>query len=102
MSPHAETARHPTDVETVYAEFSQFFVCGDYVGLDTGRPMLAGSAYVERFRPVDVTRPYPIVLIHGGYQTGTNFTGTPDGRRGWAHDFLRAGYDVYEEQPRDR
>ena len=42
-----------------------------------------------------VTRPFPVVMIHGGGQTGTNFTGTPDGRRGWAHDFLRAGYEVY-------
>jgi len=33
-------------------------------------------------------------MMHGGSQTGTNFTGTPDGRRGWAHDFLLAGYAV--------
>ena len=34
-------------------------------------------------------------MIHGGGQTGTNFTATPDGRRGWLHDFLRAGYAVH-------
>jgi alpha-beta hydrolase superfamily lysophospholipase len=33
-------------------------------------------------------------MMHGGSQTGTNFTGTPDGRRGLAHDFLLAGYAV--------
>jgi pimeloyl-ACP methyl ester carboxylesterase len=34
-------------------------------------------------------------MIHGGSQTGTNFTGTPDGREGWAQFFLRRGYAVY-------
>src|SRR6185295_7413740 len=38
---------------------------------------------------------YPIVMVHGGSQTGTNFTGTPDGREGWAQYFLRRGYAVY-------
>jgi pimeloyl-ACP methyl ester carboxylesterase len=35
------------------------------------------------------------VMIHGGWQSGTNFTGTPDGREGWAQYFLRRGYAVY-------
>jgi pimeloyl-ACP methyl ester carboxylesterase len=34
-------------------------------------------------------------MIHGGSQSGTNFTGTPDGREGWAQFFLRRGYAVY-------
>jgi pimeloyl-ACP methyl ester carboxylesterase len=34
-------------------------------------------------------------MIHGGGQTGTNFTGTPDDREGWAQFFLRQGYAVY-------
>jgi pimeloyl-ACP methyl ester carboxylesterase len=34
-------------------------------------------------------------MIHGGGQSGTNFTGTPDGREGWAQFFLRQGYAVY-------
>ena len=38
---------------------------------------------------------YPIVMWHGGGQTGTNFLGTPDGRMGWAEYFLRQGYAVY-------
>src|SRR5262249_1794102 len=33
--------------------------------------------------------------VHGGSQTGTNFTGTPDGREGWAQYFLRRGHAVY-------
>jgi pimeloyl-ACP methyl ester carboxylesterase len=40
------------------------------------------------------------VIIPGGAQTATNFTGTPDGREGWAQYFLRHGYAVYIiEQP---
>src|SRR5215470_9304784 len=45
--------------------------------------------------PQRLAHPYPVVMIHGGSQTGTNFTGTPDGRDGWAQYFLRRGYAVY-------
>jgi pimeloyl-ACP methyl ester carboxylesterase len=34
-------------------------------------------------------------MVHGGGFTGTNFTGTPDGREGWAQYFVRRGYAVY-------
>jgi pimeloyl-ACP methyl ester carboxylesterase len=34
-------------------------------------------------------------MVHGGSQSGSNFTGTPDGREGWAQYFLRRGYAVY-------
>jgi pimeloyl-ACP methyl ester carboxylesterase len=34
-------------------------------------------------------------MVHGFGQSGTNFTGTPDGREGWAQYFLRQGYAVY-------
>ncbi len=34
-------------------------------------------------------------MVHGGSQTGTNFTGTPDGREGWAQYFVRRGHAVY-------
>src|SRR5436305_8211454 len=59
-----------------------------------GSPM-TGQMYVEYFIPKTLTHPYPIVMIHGGSQTGTNFTGTPDGREGWAQYFVRRGYAVY-------
>ena len=34
-------------------------------------------------------------MIHGGGQTASNFLATPDGRRGWADDFVANGYAVY-------
>ena len=59
-----------------------------------GSPMV-GHLYAEFQIPQTLSHPYPIVMIHGGSQTGTNFTGTPDGREGWAQYFLRRGYAVY-------
>ncbi len=56
---------------------------------------MSGQMYVEHAAPLTVTHSYPIVMIHGTGQTGTNFTATPDGRRGWADDFLSRGYRVY-------
>jgi pimeloyl-ACP methyl ester carboxylesterase len=51
--------------------------------------------YVQYQVPKHKTRPYPVVMIHGGGQTASNFLSTPDGRRGWADDFVANGYAVY-------
>jgi len=88
-------ALHPTDAWTItLAEHNWFYVGGRYVERDGGT-FMEGQMYVERYVPAARTRAHPVVMIHGGAQTGTNFTATPDGRRGWLHDFLRAGYAVY-------
>jgi pimeloyl-ACP methyl ester carboxylesterase len=34
-------------------------------------------------------------MVHGGTRSGANWTGTPDGREGWAQYFVRRGYAVY-------
>src|SRR5215469_15381666 len=60
-----------------------------------GRQVMSGQLYAEFQIPHEQTHPYPVVMIHGGGQTGTNFTETPDGREGWAQFFLRQGYAVY-------
>ncbi len=54
-----------------------------------------GQMYAEYWIPRAQKCPYPVVMIHGNWQTGTNFTATPDGREGWAQYFLRRGYTVY-------
>jgi pimeloyl-ACP methyl ester carboxylesterase len=69
-----------------------FFVGGHLT--DAKQPM-ADQMYVEYQIPAKKTHRYPIVMIEGGGQTGVNFTGTPDGREGWAQYFLRHGYAVY-------
>ena len=70
-----------------------------YVGGKTmqseGREYLYGQMYVEIRIPAKQTHPYPIIMVHGGSMSGTNYTGTPDGREGWAQYFVRQGYAVY-------
>ena len=72
-----------------------FFSVGGKTTTINGKSYVVGQMYVEMRIPQKQTHPYPIVMIHGGSQTGTNFTGTPDGREGWAHYFVRRGYAVY-------
>lgn len=76
------------------ADQGYFFVGGKYVDGANGR-IMAGQMYVQFQIPEQLKHPYPIVMIHGGGQTGTNFLGTPDGRPGWADFFLSEGYAVY-------
>jgi pimeloyl-ACP methyl ester carboxylesterase len=56
---------------------------------------LAGHVplYYEDIDPGESERP-TIVLVHGGGFTGSCYLSTPDGRPGWAHDFVRHGYRV--------
>ena len=76
------------------AKASYFFVGGRIDTAADGSPTV-GHMYVEYMIPARQRHPYPIVMVHGGSQTGTNFTGTPDGREGWAQYFVRQGYAVY-------
>jgi pimeloyl-ACP methyl ester carboxylesterase len=78
----------------VLAKSSYFFVGGRIDPAVEGSPTV-GHMYVEYMIPQRLRHRYPVVMVHGGSQTGTNFTGTPDGREGWAHYFVRRGYAVY-------
>ncbi|HXJ01558.1 MAG TPA: alpha/beta hydrolase [Micropepsaceae bacterium] len=60
-----------------------------------GKTYVTDQMYVEERVPARRTHPYPIVMVHGGTMSGVNFTGTPDGREGWAQYFVRQGYAVY-------
>ena len=57
-----------------------FFAGGKYTELD-GKRVLTGQLYAEFQIPQSQRHPYPVIMVHGGGQSGTNFTGTPDGRR---------------------
>ncbi|HLH32032.1 MAG TPA: alpha/beta hydrolase [Terriglobia bacterium] len=76
------------------AQQGYMFVGGKYSTVKDHQ-QLSGQLYVEYQIPARRTHAYPIVMIHGLWQSGTNFTGTPDGREGWAQFFLRKGYAVY-------
>lgn len=78
----------------VIAQQGYLFAGGHYEDTPAGRVM-TGQIYAEYQIPHEVRSPCPIVMIHGGSQTGANFTGTPDGREGWAQYFLRRGWPVY-------
>ncbi len=76
------------------AEQGAFSIPGRYVEVD-GQTIMVGQMFVQYQVPKVRSRPYPVVMIHGGGQTGSNFLSTPDGRRGWADDFVANGYAVY-------
>src|SRR5260370_19924423 len=71
----------------VIASQGYFFVAGQYFTAPDGQ-FMADQMYVEFQIPQNVKHPFPLVMIHGGAQTGTNFMGTPDGRKGWVQFFL--------------
>ena len=72
-----------------------FYVGGHYEG-QPGNEILFGAMYVEVIVPKKIRHPYPVVFICGGAgQTAVTVLQTPDGRPGWAYDFLNQGYTVY-------
>src|SRR5712664_2233751 len=87
-------AQAATDGPLIIAKQGYFFAGGRIDPSIEGSPMV-GQMYVEFQIPQKLEHPFPVVMIHGGSQTGTNFTGTPDGREGWAQFFLRRGFAVY-------
>src|SRR5262252_8804619 len=88
------TAQSKPPGKLAIAQQGYLFAGGIYSAGKTAEVM-SGQLYAEFQIPARRTHPWPIVMIHGGNQTGTNFTGTPDGREGWAQFFLRDGYAVY-------
>src|SRR5258707_15366667 len=94
MAAFAAPSAQAADGPLVIAKQGYFFVGGRIDTTIEGSPMV-GQMYVEYQIPQKLEHPYPVVMIHRGSQTGTNFTGTPDGREGWAQYFLRRGYAVY-------
>jgi pimeloyl-ACP methyl ester carboxylesterase len=68
-----------------------------YTGIQRqpGGDGVAGQMFVEYQIPAHLASPIPIVMIHGNYQNGSNFLGTPDDREGWREYFVRRGYAVY-------
>ena len=72
-----------------------FYVGGHYSG-DAGKETMDGAMYVEVWVPKNIRHPYPIVFITGGGGQGAySLLQTPDGRPGWAYDFVHQGYTVY-------
>ncbi|KAJ5312347.1 hypothetical protein PENANT_c011G11052 [Penicillium antarcticum] len=78
------------------AQRSYFYVGGQYIPNGAGEHIFTDQMYVEKLTPAaGVTKPYPVVFIHGQAQTGTNWLNKPDGGEGWASYFLSKGYACY-------
>jgi hypothetical protein len=72
-----------------------FYVGGKWVG-KPGHKIMYGEMFVEVLVPKKILHPYPVIFVQGG--GGQSFLAsvqTPDGRPGWAYNFVNAGYTVY-------
>lgn len=94
MCATLSAAQAAGDPPLVLAKEGYFYVGGHAATID-GHPYVAGQMYTEFRIPAKQTHPYPIIMVHGGTMSGINYTGTPDGREGWAQYFVRRGYAVY-------
>src|SRR5258708_14400652 len=85
----------PTFSTANIARQGHFYVGGKWVG-EPGKEYMRGAMYVEVWVPKGIRYKYPIVFIQsGGGQTNVALLQTPDGRPGWAYDFVNRGYTVY-------
>src|SRR5258708_23274465 len=98
MAAFAAPSAQAADGPLVIAKQGYFFVGGKIDTTIEGSPMV-GQMYVEYQIPQKLEHPHPVVMIHGGSQTRTNFTGTPDGRDAWAQHVLRPRYAACAPDP---
>jgi len=68
---------------------------GEIIDHPVAGKAMRGQQYCEYWIPRDLRHQTPIVMIHGGGGQGTDFLGTADGREGWVHWFVRAGWPVF-------
>ncbi len=85
----------PTFSTANIARQGHFYVGGKWTG-EPGKEVMRGAMYVEVWVPKVIKYKYPIVFVQaGGGQTNVALLMTPDGRPGWAYDFVNRGYTVY-------
>ena len=85
----------PTFSTANIARQGHFYVGGKWVG-EPGKEVMRGQMYVETWVPKKIRYKYPILFVQsGGGETNVALLQTPDGRPGWAYDFVNRGYTVY-------
>ena len=72
-----------------------FFWIGVEPSASPAGTVARGQMFVQWEAPPELSKPYPLVLVHGGGGQGTDWLGTPDGRPGWATFLVEEGYAVY-------
>ncbi|MBZ5641815.1 MAG: hypothetical protein LAO19_03570 [Acidobacteriia bacterium] len=91
----APGASIPTFSTAEIGRQGHFYIGGKYVG-EPGNETMHGAMYVETWVPKNIRHPYPVVFVTGGGGQGAYaLIQTPDGRPGWAYDFVNQGYTVY-------
>ena len=88
------TAPHELATEQVTIRRGEFWIPGERVETPAGTAQRA-PMFVYWEAPTAEIHPTPLVLVHGGGGQGTDWTGTPDGRPGWATRLVEAGFAVY-------
>lgn len=85
----------PTFSTANIARQGHFYVGGKWAG-EPGKEVMRGAMYVETWVPKKSRYKYPILFIQsGGGETNVALLQTPDGRPGWAYDFVNRGYTIY-------
>lgn len=85
----------PTFSTANIARQGHFYVGGKWVG-EPGHEIMRGAMYVETWVPKKIRFKYPILFVQsGGGETNVALLQTPDGRPGWAYDFVNRGYVIY-------
>ncbi len=85
----------PTFSTANIARQGHFYVGGKWVG-QPGHEIMRGAMYVETWVPKKIRYKYPILFVQsGGGETNVALLQTPDGRPGWAYDFVNRGYVIY-------
>ena len=77
------------------AEWTQGYVGVETVTLARGDVFTGKYLSVECWTPRQIRHPFPVIFVHGGTGQGLDWMTTPDGRRGWALQFVEQGYKVY-------
>jgi len=92
-----DSAARQTKKTLALAEWSYFWVGVEHQQRASAADVIVNGKqmYVEYQIPAERRYPYPIVLVHGGGGQGTDWMGTPDGRRGWSSYLIEEGYAVY-------
>lgn len=85
-------AQPPVESTPVTSRRGHFWVGAEP---DPATGVARGPMFVYWEAPVEVTNPYPIVLVHGGGGQGLDYLGTPDGRPGWSTLLVEQGWVVY-------
>lgn len=85
----------PTFSTANIARQGHFYVGGKWVG-KPGAEVMRGAMFVETWVPKKIRYKYPILFVQsGGGETNVALLQTPDGRPGWAYDFVNRGYVIY-------